>query len=389
MDYKKIDVADIYTAGTLAAHLHRQKDASIKFSYRQDYAGTPIATTLPLGKTSVITRSGSLPPFFAGLLPEGYRLTLLQKTIKTSLDDELSLLLAVGADLPGNIQVLPSGTPPQEQDPAVSNESDWEDFTTIFTTVDPHSIPGIQAKASAQMMTSQVAVRGMPGILKINPKNYPNLVHNEYAHLKAAHKLGLPVAQAEIIRDKKGEPGLLVQRFDRAITNGKLQRKALEDAGQILGIHPAQKYTVDTETLINQLSSLTASPLITKRNLFLQHLFAWLTGNGDLHAKNISLLQNNKGFWEVSPLYDLPCTLIYGDETTALPISGKNKNLKRTHWDNLANSIGLPPAVAQSAYKIALKAASSVDWESTGFEGSKLRGTQRELRFRALTLENI
>ena len=44
------------------------------------------------------------------LLPEGRRLGALRRAVKTSADDELSLLLAVGADAIGDVQVVPSGT---------------------------------------------------------------------------------------------------------------------------------------------------------------------------------------------------------------------------------------------------------------------------------------
>jgi serine/threonine-protein kinase HipA len=54
----------------------------------------------------VETGSGALPAFFSGLLPEGHRLTVLKNAVKTSLGDELSLPLAVGADVPGRSERL-------------------------------------------------------------------------------------------------------------------------------------------------------------------------------------------------------------------------------------------------------------------------------------------
>ena len=32
-----------------------------------------------------------------------------------------------------------------------------------------------------------------------------------------------------------------------------------------------------------------------RETLYLQFLFAWLTGNGDLHAKNVSILRPSQG----------------------------------------------------------------------------------------------
>ena len=129
------------------------------------------------------------------------------------------------------------------------------------------------------------------------------------------------------------------------------------------------------------------SPLIARRNLYLQFVYAWLTGNGDLHGKNIGVLETARGGWEVAPIYDVPCTLVYGDNSLALPVAGQTRNLRRRHWLELADSIGLPLKAAVSAHRLALTAAVSVDWGAIGLEGSSVRGAQRELRFRRYELE--
>lgn len=55
-----------------------------------------------------------------------------------------------------------------------------------------------------------------------------------------------------------------------------------------------------------------------------QLAFAYLTGNGDAHAKNFSVLQSLDGEWRVSPAYDLPSSQPYGDTTMALSIGGRS-----------------------------------------------------------------
>ncbi|WP_414819923.1 HipA domain-containing protein [Serinicoccus sp. CNJ-927] len=45
---------------------------------------------------------------------------------------------------------------------------------------------------------------------------------------------------------------------------------------------------------------------------------AWATGNGDLHAKNLSVLQRD-GEWRVAPVYDVPSTVPYGPPRRAHP----------------------------------------------------------------------
>jgi serine/threonine-protein kinase HipA len=51
-----------------------------------------------------------------------------------------------------------------------------------------------------------------------------------------------------------------------------------------------------------------------------------LLGNGDAHAKNFSLLHARSGSIRLSPLYDLICTLHYGDNRLAMYIDGVRRS---------------------------------------------------------------
>lgn len=144
--------ADVHKAGRLAATLSTVGPDTV-FSYLPGYDGPAVATTLPLGTT--VTRPGrSLPPFFTNLLPEGRRLSALQREVKTSGDDELSLLLAVGSDPIGDVQVLPAGEAPSRPEPVVDGDGEL-DFQTLLAEhgIDPVAIPGAQDKLSAGMIT--------------------------------------------------------------------------------------------------------------------------------------------------------------------------------------------------------------------------------------------
>jgi serine/threonine-protein kinase HipA len=52
-------------------------------------------------------------------------------------------------------------------------------------------------------------------------------------------------------------------------------------------------------------------------------MFNYLIGNADAHAKNISVLVDDKGY-RLSPMYDLLCVKAYGDEGLALYIGDEN-----------------------------------------------------------------
>ena len=385
-----LPAADVYKQGVLAGRLARTENGGTEFTYLPDYvrAGLPgVATTLPPAEAPIVTPGGGLPAFFAGLLPEGHRLTVLKNAAKTSLDDELTLIMAVGADVPGDVQIVPAGEAPAEPEPlADTTDPAALDFAVLAEALDLHGLPGVQPKVSASMLSAPLALGSGRYILKMNPPTHPSLIQNEAAHLAAAKVLKIPVATATVVHDKNGLPGLLVTRFDRVSDGARWMHLPSEDGAQVLGLPPASKYNVAAEEVVTALARVSKAPAVAARNLYLQFLFAWLTGNGDLHAKNVSVLGGRHGGYVVAPVYDVPCTLIYGDITMALPVAGKSKNLRARHWAEFAAAIGLPQRAAASANAVALKAAVSVDLEALPFHGSPLNRALKELRHRRAEL---
>lgn len=345
-ELRQVAAADVYKAGRLAAQL-RRAERGVEFSYVADYLsepGLPVATTLPVGPNVVHTPAGALPPYFSGLLPEGRRLSALRRAVKTSADDELTMLLAVGGDLVGDVQVVPAGEPLAEVHARVAVGA-FEDvvFSELFArdtegAIDRHGIAGVQDKVSARMISLPVARQGEKFILKLDPPEFPHLVENEAAMLAAARLSKLPAVSADIVTDSEGHKGLLVKRFDRV--DG--QRLAVEDGCQVMGRYPADKYNVTTERVCGALAAVCDAPVVAARELLRWVAFAYLTCNGDLHAKNLAVYQPVPGEWRVSPLYDLPSSYPYGDHTLALPINAKDReNIALDDFVALGARLGL------------------------------------------------
>lgn len=370
--------ADVYKAGTLAGRL-TAVGADTRFEYLAAYSGPPVALTLPLG--TVVDRPGrTLPPYFTNLLPEGRRLSALLRAVKTSADDELSLLLAVGSDTVGDVQVLPSGTAPVPVEPVIAPGATL-DFAALLRThgIDRVSIPGAQDKLSSGMITLPGAgVDGAPAFVKLRPPDYPYAVENETYFLRLARRLRLPVAEARLVTDARGLSGLLVRRFDRVP-----ERVAVEDACQVMGRYPADKYLLSTEDVALALAAVCAAPQAALRSVYLQVVFSWLIGNGDLHAKNLAVSQDPSGEWRIAPIYDVLSTLPYGDHTTALTIGGRSDGLIRRHLLAFGTDIGLPLPVAERALQIALRATEGLDEDLAGgtlpFDDMAVRTLRRQL----------
>ena len=115
--------ADVYIGDARAATLLRDDRDRVTFRYNADFLDdhrdTPVrdrSVSWTLLSTSTFRKvtadGGAVPPFFAGLLPEGVRLDAAIASTKTSADDHLTLLLSVGADTIGNVRIVPAGAAP-------------------------------------------------------------------------------------------------------------------------------------------------------------------------------------------------------------------------------------------------------------------------------------
>jgi serine/threonine-protein kinase HipA len=391
---KRIRVADVYKGDRLAAKL-RRTDVGVVFRYADDYLarGAPqVATTLPLTDHPLLTPAGAVPAFFAGLLPEGRRLTGLRRAVKTSADDELSLLLAVGSDPVGDVRVLPEHAEPATPQPLVSVDRSFEEvsFTEVLEAagvVDPVALAGVQDKASARVMSVPIGQAGRRYILKVDPPEYPHLVANEHYFLQLAARRRLPVVRANVVHDMTGRPGLLVERFDRIATvDGRSVALPVEDGAQVLGVYPADKYAVTAERVTRGLGRLCAAQLVALRDIYRQLCFAWLTGNGDLHAKNLSVIGSTDGEWQIAPAYDIPTTLPYRDHTLALSMGGKVEGLSRGRLLSFAAGVGLPERAAERVLDAVLAATEPVidDWSAGAlpFDKRTVTAVLRSLRSR-------
>ncbi len=390
---REAKVADVYKGGRLAAKLAR-RDSSTEFAYLPEYLqdGVAVATTLPLSDQPRITPAGAVPPFFAGLLPEGRRLSNLRRAVKTSADDELALLLAVGRDTIGDVQVVPEGEVPAPAGPLVRVERSFAEvhFSDLLAeagVVDPVALPGVQDKVSARMISVPVGRATDRYILKVDPPEYPHVVENEAYFLGVARAMRMPVADAELVHDADGRPGLLVRRFDRiAGPNGQVLPLACEDACQLLDRWPSDKYHMTSEEVATVIGDRCAASLPALRDVFRQLCFAWLTGNGDVHAKNLSVLRQPDGEWKVAPAYDLPSTVPYGDGSLALPLAGRTTGLARRRFLTFAAAIGLPEPAALRVIEQVLSGTERVIGEleagAIPLPGQTVQSTVKELRFR-------
>lgn len=359
-DLREVREADVYLDDKIVANLVRLPGDEIRFEYHDSKPVLPgvtartiraqsVSWSLPLdGEYPLTTTGGAVPPFFAGLLPEGVRLGVVTSSTKTSVDDHFTLLLAIGGDTIGNVRVLPAGASPPEREPMFAPARDT-DFGNVFKRLtgsveaDPVGLSGVQPKVSAAMWSTPARTATGPAILKLNPSaGFPRLVENEHFFMQMAADCGLRAARTQLIHDTDGRSALLVERFDR---QGDV-RIAQEDACQVAAVYPAAKYRIHAQTAIASLADACAlgggSRAAAALDLLRIVVFSWLIGNGDLHGKNLSIYCPD-GLWRPTPAYDLLTTQPYARwrDPMALPLYGRANRLNRNHFMDAAARLGL------------------------------------------------
>ncbi len=96
--------AEVFFANDLAGHLVEEAEGrGYCFQYVPGYTGPPISLTMPVRDAPY--RYDEFPPFFDGLLPEGFQLEALLRQKKLDRNDRFGQLLIIGADTVGAVTV--------------------------------------------------------------------------------------------------------------------------------------------------------------------------------------------------------------------------------------------------------------------------------------------
>jgi serine/threonine-protein kinase HipA len=289
----------------------RRRSKGCEFQYEESFLNSsesPIALHLPKTREPLTTEGIlNLPPFFAGLLPEGVMLSAAQFFIRSSKDDLFAVLAATGSDSVGDVQVQVPGA--FRHAPSILNLDEAKDVINAILHQQAGrwdaiaAIAGVQPKLSLGGIVR--ATRTVQYIAKFPPPEFCGLVDNEDACMTLAQKCGLRTP-----RHRVQGGAYIVERFDRDSSEGVLRKLHVEDMLQIMNLFPSSKYAHDFLELCRAMESLGVSKAGILDAIRL-YAFSYIVGNGDLHAKNVSLIRNPNGQWVPSPIYDVVSTLPY------------------------------------------------------------------------------
>jgi serine/threonine-protein kinase HipA len=301
---------------------------------------------------------GLLPAFFSNLLPEDKLREAMERHHAEAVrpGNDFDLLAALGGDLPGAVRVGPGGGKPAS-----------EAALKAATGKARFSLAGVQMKLSVMKnagkgggITLPVGNADGDYIAKFPSLNYVGLSENEFAMLALSEKLGMEVPERELV-DKEEFEGippefntlatgrvLLVRRFDRS----EAGRVHIEDFAQVFGVQPRLKYTGaschNIADALNRAVSFDAAIEFVKRLAL-----AAVTGNGDMHLKNWSVIYRGDGRKpQLAPVYDVLSTVAYmPNDDLALSLGGEKsfKGLTQDRWRKLANRARLPEGAVLKA----------------------------------------
>lgn len=361
--------------GARVGALSRDQDGAIAFVVGEDYLRDPNRPILSLSWTvpgdDVRTRSrladrtgkiglnGYLPPWFAGLLPEGALRQLVIQEMGPGDHDQFDLLARLGRDLPGAVIT------PLETEAAASFGPLRLAAAGDFKAIEPDgvvkfSLAGVQLKFTAGLSGDRLTAPAHAGdgrcIIKAPTDRYPGLPQAEHAAMTLARLAGVNAAETRLVdvdhidgipREffEHGEHALAVTRFDRTPEGGRIH---MEDAGQIIGAVGERKYTMaNTETILNMIRRFStdwrADVLEGVRRIVVDVLI----GNGDNHLKNWSFIFPAPGEVRLSPAYDIVPTVLYAPrDDLALQFAGTRRfaNVTLKRFRRVAEFLGLDPA---------------------------------------------
>lgn len=299
--------------------------------------GVPLLSiALPI--THLAYPNATVRTFLQGLLPEGDALREIAESLNLRSTDTYELIGALGRDCAGALVIQPEGEPALRSPSVLTaeplNEAPLagliDNLRTAPLGIDRRvriSLGGAQEKLLLTRMPDGGWGRPVDGtpsthILKPQIRGYPHTVENEAFCMRVAAYTGHTVADVETA-DIAGRPLLVIRRYDREVRDdGGVERIHQEDFCQALGLSPSHKYEEHSGPTLRRIASVLQA---VAREDDLDDLLRAVVlnvaiGNGDAHGKNFSLLHERSGRLRLAPLYDLLCTLVYGENRLAMYI---------------------------------------------------------------------
>ncbi len=390
-------------------------DAQGRHEFRYDPAwvdaedARPMSLSMPLQPPEAPYRGPVVESFFENLLPDSADIRRrVQARFGAASTSAFDLLVEIGRDCVGAIQLLPPDQPPENVRRIEAEPLDEEAVaevlrsTTSSAPLGQHddesfriSIAGAQEKTALlwheQQWHRPLGTTPTTHLFKLPLGRVGNMqadlstsVENEWLCAQIVREFGLPVANCDIA-DFADQHVLVVERFDRRLAHDKRWwiRLPQEDMCQATGTPPALRYESDGGPGISAICSLllgSRNAAADRRDFFKAQVLFWLLCATDGHAKNFSVFIEPNGRFSLTPIYDVISAYpILGSGKNqlapqkakmAMAARGKNRHYKWSeiqarHWISTAAEVGLEATAEEDILELAEHAPSVVERAST------------------------
>ena len=226
------------------------------------------------------------------------------------------------------------------------------------------TLTGVQAKLSLDISSSpnqpqRFNIVGLWGryILKPQTEQFKYMPEVEDLTMHLAELAKVNVVPHSLIRFADGELAYITKRIDRTAKGEKLP---MEDMCQLSERLTEYKYKGSYEKIAKIIMQYSSVPKLDVINFWEQVVFSWLTGNADMHLKNFSLYSQRKGYYSLTPGYDMISTALLMPEDTeelALTLNGKRRKIKRSDFEVAMNSCSLEKKIIDNLFSKFTKVA--------------------------------
>lgn len=226
------------------------------------------------------------------------------------------------------------------------------------------TLTGVQAKLSLDISApdnqpQRFIIVGLWGryILKPQTELFNHLPEIEDLTMHLAELAKIKIVPHSLVRFADGELSYITKRIDR---DSKGEKLAMEDMCQLSQRPTEYKYKGSYEQIVKLITQYSSIPKLDAINFWEQVVYSWLTGNADMHLKNFSLFSQRKGYYSLTPGYDMVSTALVMPEDTeelALTLNGKKRKIKRLDFKIAMSSSGLEEKVIDNLFSKFMKVA--------------------------------
>ncbi len=385
---------EVRVNGRKVASLFREAEDYVLLYDRDAAESDFVSLTMPVRARPWIWPR-ALHPFFRQNLPEGYLLGILRESFGRYLDGtDLSLLALVGGSGIGRVTVVPEGKPDAgpvtafDLQRVLHGDNSAAAFEALVREHALNAVSGVYPKFLAPpdhtpIVSGRVTLRTGRYLVKGSGERTPFLAMNEHYSLAVLRRTGaLPVVDSRLSDDGRV---LAVTRFD--VDGHGHPHRGLEDACNLLGRPPEEKYAPTTEEALRALRTYLAPGTAVRdlERLGWLILSSYVIRNADQHSKNLALCYTCADDVELAPAYAVVTTQAYPEFARNIPglsIEGRKSWVAGKSLQRLFNvRLGISPSRFREMTECLCEAATET--------GRELLPMAREYPERADVIRNM